>query len=42
MQQGARDVVTLMNPNRLRGVVVRELDGVARPAALNSIISSAR
>lgn len=42
MQQGARDVVTLMNPNRLRGVVVRELDASRQARALNSTISSAR
>jgi PAS domain S-box-containing protein len=42
MQQGARDVVTLMNPNRLRGVVVRELDANRQARALNNTISSAR
>lgn len=42
MQQGARDVVTLMNPNRLRGVVVRELDSNRQARALNNTISSAR
>lgn len=42
MQQGARDVVTLMNPNRLRGVVVRELEASRQARALNSTISSAR
>ncbi|MDY6948956.1 MAG: EAL domain-containing protein, partial [Pseudomonadota bacterium] len=42
MQQGARDVVTLMNPNRLRGVVARELEASRQARALNSTISSAR
>lgn len=42
MQQGARNVVTLMNPNRLRGVVVRELDSNRQARALNNTISSAR
>ncbi|WP_129780535.1 EAL domain-containing protein [Peristeroidobacter soli] len=42
MQQGARDVVTLMNPNRLRGVVARELEANRQARALNSTISSAR
>src|SRR5690606_9847620 len=41
MQQGARDVVTLMNPNRLRGVVGRELEASRQARALNSTISSA-
>ncbi|HEY0943550.1 MAG TPA: EAL domain-containing protein [Steroidobacter sp.] len=41
MQQGARDVVTLMNPNRLRGVVARELEASRQARALNSTISSA-
>lgn len=42
MQQGARDVVTLMNPNRLRGVVGRELEASRQARALNNTISSAR
>ncbi|GFE90742.1 EAL domain-containing protein [Steroidobacter agaridevorans] len=42
MQQGARDVVTLMNPNRLRGVVARELEANRQARALNTTISSAR
>jgi PAS domain S-box-containing protein len=42
MQQGARDVVTLMNPGRLRGVVARELEANRQARALNSTISSAR
>ncbi|HEY0681877.1 MAG TPA: EAL domain-containing protein [Steroidobacter sp.] len=42
MQQGARDVITLMNPNRLRGVVARELEASRQARALNSTISSAR
>ena len=42
MQQGARDVVTLMNPNRLRAVVARELEAHRQARALNSTISSAR
>lgn len=42
MQQGARDVVTLMNPNRLRAVVTRELEAHRQARALNSTISSAR
>src|SRR5688572_16375389 len=42
MQQGARDVVTLMNPNRLRAVVARELEANRQARALNSTISSAR
>ncbi|WP_129642940.1 EAL domain-containing protein [Peristeroidobacter agariperforans] len=42
MQQGARDVVTLMNPSRLRGVVARELEANRQARALNSTISSAR
>ena len=42
MQQGARDVVTLMNPNRLRSVVARELEANRQARALNSTISSAR
>lgn len=41
MQQGARDVVTLMNPNRLRAVVARELEASRQARALNSTISSA-
>jgi EAL domain-containing protein (putative c-di-GMP-specific phosphodiesterase class I)/GGDEF domain-containing protein len=42
MQQGARDVVTLMNPARLRAVVARELEAHRQGRALNSTISSAR
>jgi PAS domain S-box-containing protein len=42
MQQGARDVVTMMNPNRLRGVVARELEASRQARALNNTISSAR
>jgi PAS domain S-box-containing protein len=42
MQHGARDVVTLMNPNRLRSVVARELEANRQARALNSTISSAR
>lgn len=42
MQQGARDVVTLMNPNRLRAVVARELEAHRQARTLNSTISSAR
>jgi PAS domain S-box-containing protein len=42
MQHGARDVVTLMNPSRLRGVVARELEASRQARALNSTISSAR
>jgi PAS domain S-box-containing protein len=41
MQQGARDVVTLMNPNRLRAVVARELEASRQARALNSTINSA-
>jgi multidomain signaling protein FimX len=41
MQQGARDVITLMNPNRLRAVVARELEASRQARALNSTISSA-
>lgn len=42
MQQGARDVITTMNPNRLRAVVARELEAYRQARALNSTISSAR
>jgi multidomain signaling protein FimX len=42
MQQGARDVVTLMNPLRLQLVVTRELEAHNRAQALNRTISSAR
>jgi diguanylate cyclase (GGDEF)-like protein len=42
MQQGARDVVTLMNPLRLRLVVTRELEAHNRAQELNRTISSAR
>jgi len=42
MQQGARDVVTLMNPLRLRLVVARELEAHNRTQELNRTISSAR
>lgn len=42
MQQGARDVITLMNPHRLRAVVTRELEANRQARALNSTISSAR
>lgn len=41
MQQGARDVITLMNPNRLRAVVARELEAHRQARALNSTIRSA-
>jgi PAS domain S-box-containing protein len=41
MQQGARDVITLMNPTRLRGVVARELEASRQARALNSTINSA-
>ena len=41
MQQGARDVVTLMNPLRLRLVVARELEAHHRAQELNRTISSA-
>lgn len=41
MQQGARDVVTLKNPVRLRLVVTRELEAHDRAQALNKTISSA-
>jgi PAS domain S-box-containing protein len=42
MQLGARDVISLMNPNRLRGVVARELEANRQARALNNTISSAR
>ena len=42
MAQGARDVISLMNPNRLRAVVARELEANRQARALNSTISSAR
>jgi multidomain signaling protein FimX len=42
MQQGARDVVTLMHPVRLQAVVTRELEAHRQARALNSTISSAR
>ena len=42
MQQGARDVVTLKTPARLRAVVSRELEAHRQARALNSTLSSAR
>lgn len=42
MAQGARDVISMMNPNRLRAVVARELEASRQARALNSTISSAR
>jgi diguanylate cyclase (GGDEF)-like protein/PAS domain S-box-containing protein len=42
MQQGARDVVTLRQPQRLQLVVTRELEAHRQAQALNSTISSAR
>ncbi len=42
MAQGARDVISMMNPNRLRAVVARELEANRQARALNSTISSAR
>jgi PAS domain S-box-containing protein len=42
MQQGARDVITLKAPARLRAVVTRELEAHRQARALNSTLSSAR
>ena len=42
MKQGARDVVTLMHPQRLQAVVNRELEAHRQTRALNTTISSAR
>jgi diguanylate cyclase (GGDEF)-like protein/PAS domain S-box-containing protein len=42
MAQGARDVITLKTPARLRAVVVRELEAHRQARALNSTLSSAR
>lgn len=42
MQQGARDVVTLKNPVRLRAVVERELDSHRQARTLNATINAAR
>jgi diguanylate cyclase (GGDEF)-like protein/PAS domain S-box-containing protein len=42
MQHGARDVVTLKTPARLRAVVTRELESQRQARALNSTLSSAR
>jgi EAL domain-containing protein (putative c-di-GMP-specific phosphodiesterase class I)/PleD family two-component response regulator len=42
MQQGARDVVTLKHPQRLKAVVVRELEAHRAERALKSTVSSAR
>jgi len=42
MQQGARDVVTLKTPARLRFVVARELEAYRQARTLNSTLSSAR
>lgn len=42
MQQGARDVVTLKNPERLQAVVTRELEAHRQARTLNSTLSSAR
>ena len=42
MQQGARDAVTLANPQRLQLVVARELEAHNRAQALNRTIGSAR
>src|SRR4029453_14924192 len=42
MQQGARDVITLMNPIRLKMVVARELEANRQARALNSTLNSAR
>jgi len=42
MQEGARDVVTLVHPARLQAVVTRELDAHRQVRALNATIHSAR
>lgn len=42
MQQGARDVITLKTPARLRAVVGRELEAQRQARALNSTLSAAR
>lgn len=42
MEQGARDVVTLKTPARLRAVVTRELEAHRQARALDSTLSSAR
>lgn len=42
MQQGARDVVTLKHPGRLKAVVAREFEAHRQARALNNTISSAR
>lgn len=42
MQQGARDVVTLKNPERLQAVVTRELEAHLQARTLHSTLSSAR
>ena len=42
MAQGARDVVTLKTPSRLRAVVTRELEAHRQARALSSTLSSAR
>ena len=42
MQQGARDVVTLMNPVRLQAVVARELEAHRQARALSNTLNSAR
>ena len=42
MAQGARDVVTLVHPGRLKAVVLRELEAHRQARALHSTISSAR
>ena len=42
MRQGARDVVTLKNPERLQAVVTRELEAHRQARTLNSTLSSAR
>jgi multidomain signaling protein FimX len=42
MQQGARDVITLKTPARMRAVVTRELEAQRQARALNSTLSSAR
>lgn len=42
MQQGARDVVTLIHPMRLQAVVTRELEAHRQARTLNDTIRSAR
>lgn len=42
MQQGARDVITLKTPARMRAVVTRELEAQRQARALSSTLSSAR